>query len=121
MRNEPVVLLQRRFFSRVLESGMLIIAVALGVGVSAAGFALLTHTMAYSNEILQSPALREITVSTRSSKDDMDTPIIEKAVSDTSVLTSSDLDAAELVPSVVYSYVSNQSRLHFLNQSSLDR
>lgn len=121
MRDEPFILLQRRFFSRILESGMLIIAVALGVGVSAAGFALLTHTMAYSSEILQSPALREITVSTRSSKDDMDTPIIEKAVSDTTVLTSADLDAGELVPSVVYSYVSNQSRLHFLNQSSLDR
>lgn len=121
MRKEPVVLVRRRFSSRVLESGMLIIAVALGVGVSAAGFALLTHTMAYSSEILQSPALREITVSTRNSKDDMDTPIIEKAVSDTTVLTSADLDAAELVPSVVYSYVSNQSRLHFLNQSSLDR
>ena len=121
MYREPFTLIKRRFFSRILESGMLIIAVALGVGVSAAGFALLTHTMAYSNEILQSPAFREITASTRNSKDDMDTPVLEKSVSDTTVLTSADLDAAELIPSVVYSYVSNQSRLHFLNQTSFDQ
>lgn len=121
MLKEPEKILKRRFSGRILESGLLILAVALGVGASASGFAILTSTRAYSRNILSSPAYREIVVSTRDKADNMPLPVSERPVIERALLTSSDLKASEIIPHIAYSYVSNETRLRFFNQRDLSR
>ena len=121
MPNEPGKIIQRRFFSRFLESGLLVLAVALGIGAASSGLSLLMYTRDYGKTMLSLPAYREIIVSTHDKAEDMETPVMEKPVQENTVLTASDLEAAELVPSVAYAYVSNESRLRFFNLNMLNQ
>ncbi|MDA3849660.1 MAG: ABC transporter permease [Spirochaetaceae bacterium] len=121
MHNETVKIISRRFQERILESGLLIIAVALGIGAASSGIALLGNTISTSKNILEAPAYRELIVSTLSEADDMDEPVSLKPLQESAVLTSSDLDTANLAPYVSYSYVENDSRLHFINEESISR
>ena len=120
MPNEQGKIIQRRFFSRFLESGLLVLAVALGVGAASSGLSLLMYTREYGKNMLSLPAYREIIISTHDNAEDMQTPVMEKPVQENTVLTASDLEAAELVPSIAYAYVSNESRLHFINLNMLN-
>ena len=45
MRSEAGKVVSRRFASRIVESGLLILAVALGVGAASSGFSLLANTL----------------------------------------------------------------------------
>ncbi|MDA3955582.1 hypothetical protein, partial [Oceanispirochaeta sp.] len=119
MLKEPVKIIQRRFLGRFLESGLLIVAVALGIGAASSGIALLANTISTSREILDSPGYKDIIVSTVGKADDMDFPVSLKAVTETAILTSEDLSAADLAPAVIYSYVENNSRIHFINDESI--
>ena len=118
MLSEPVKIILRRFRERPLESGLLIIAVALGIGAFSAGLSLVMNTIDFSNEILSSPEYRELVVSTRSEADEMETPVLEKPVQETAVLTLADLEAAELAPHVVWAYIQNHNRLHLVTSDS---
>jgi len=118
MLKEPVKIILRRFRDRTLESGLLIIAVALGIGAFTAGLSLIMNTAEFSNEIMRSPEYKELVISTRSEADEMETPVIEKLVQETAVLTSADLDAAELAPDVEWAYIQNNSRLHLVTADS---
>jgi len=100
----------------MLESGLLLLAVALGVGATAAGFSLLANTQKLGAEMLSSPAYREIVVSTQTRADDMEAPAVLKPTQDNVVLTAADLQVAEAVPSVKYAYVQSGTELRFLNQ-----
>jgi hypothetical protein len=121
VHNETVKIISRRFQERILESGLLIIAVALGIGAASSGIALLGNTISTSKNILEAPAYRELIVSTLSEADDMDEPVSLKPLQESAVLTSSDLDTANLAPYVSYFYVENDSRLHFINEESISR
>ena len=114
MLSEPVKIILRRFRDRTLESGLLIIAVALGIGAFSAGLSLIMNTMEFSSEIMSSPEYRELVISTRSEADEMENPVEEKLVQETAVLTYADLEAAELAPGVEWAYVQNNSRLHLI-------
>ena len=116
MAQEANKILWRRFTARMLESGLLLLAVALGVGATAAGFSLLANTQKLGTEMLSSPAYREIVVSTQTNSDDMEVPAVLKPTADNVVLTANDLQVALSVPSVKYSYVSSGTELRFLNQ-----
>ena len=118
MLKEPVKIILRRFRDRALESGLLILAVALGIGAFSAGLSLIMNTIEFSNEIMRSPAYKELVVSTRSEADEMETPVKEKLVEENVVLTIADLDAAELAPSVKWAYVQNNTRLHLVSGES---
>ena len=118
MLKEPIKIILRRFRDRTLESGLLIIAVALGIGAFSAGLSLIMNTIEFSNEIMRSPEYKELVISTRSDADEWGTPVIEKLVQETAVLTSADLDAAELAPDVEWAYVQNYSRLHLITSDS---
>lgn len=120
MNNESVKIVRRRFTGRTLESGLLIMAVALGVGVASAGISLLIHTEAYSRLILESPEYRELILSTRDNAADMDTPVMETVKGNSVILTYDDLKAAELVPQISYAYLSDKTRMHFMNESVLN-
>ena len=118
MLKEPVKIVMRRFRDRTLESGLLIIAVALGIGAFSAGLSLIMNTMEFSNEIMRSPEYKELVISTRSQASEMENPIEEKLVQETAVLTIADLEAAALAPDVEWAYVQNFSRLHLVTADS---
>jgi hypothetical protein len=118
MASESAKIIYRRFMGRVLESGLLIIAVALGVGAASAGFSLLANANAVGQKTLQTVTYRELVVSTRTSADEMSVPAAKKTAGAEAVLTSADLDAAQLAPDVRYSYVRNDTELHFINENN---
>jgi putative ABC transport system permease protein len=116
MFDEAAKIITRRSLNRALESGLLVIAVALGIGAASAGMALLANTLTSSAEMLESAEYKEIVVRTAGDGKDMDEPVALKAVEENAVLTSADLEAGELVPAVAYSYVKNHSRMEFINE-----
>ncbi|MBB6478857.1 ABC transporter permease [Spirochaeta isovalerica] len=115
MKSEPLLIVKRRFTGRILESGLLILAVALGVGAAASGLSLLLHTNSYSRQMLESPEYRELIVSTQDNAEDMETPLIETVTGESIILTYDDLEAAELVPQISFAYLSGKSRMRFMN------
>lgn len=121
MSDEANKILWRRFSARMLESGLLLLAVALGVGATAAGFSLLANTQKLGAEMLASPAYREIVVSTQTQADDMEAPAVPKPTQDNVVLTASDLAVGESIPSVRYSYVQSGTELRFMTQKAVEQ
>jgi len=121
MPKEPLLIIKRRFTNRLLESGLLILAVALGVGAAASGLSLLLHTNNYSEEMLSSTSYRELVVTTKDKAEDMESPVVAKSSGDEVILTSLDLSAAEIIPQVSFAYISNKDRMRFLNQEMIDR
>lgn len=121
MAKEPFLILKRRFVNRLLESGLLILAVALGVGTAASGLSLLLHTNDYSKNMLSSTDYRELIVTTKDKAEDMETPLVAKSNGEDVILTAQDLSAAEIVPQVSYAYLSNKDRMRFLNQEIIER
>ncbi len=121
MSNESNLIMRRRFTSRILESSLLIIAVALGVGAASSGLSLLFHANEYSKELLNSPKYREIVVTTQENISDMPTPVTQSVIGEGVVLTTKDLSAGDIVPSVSYSYVTNNSRINFMSENILSQ
>ncbi|MDA3810459.1 MAG: ABC transporter permease [Spirochaetaceae bacterium] len=121
MAKEAVKIIQRRFVNRMLESGLLILAVALGVGAAASGLSLLLHTNQYSEDMLSSTSYRELVITTKDKSEDMETPLVEKNTGDEVILTAADLTAAEIVPQVSFAYIANKTRMRFLNQEMINR
>lgn len=120
MAKEPVTIMRRRFTGRMLESGLLILAVALGVGAAASGLSLLFHTNQYSKEMLTSPAYREIVVTTKDNIDDMEQAVVEKLNAEDTTLTAADLTAAEIIPQVSYAYIQGRTKMEFLTDELLE-
>ena len=120
MLNEPVKIMKRRFTGRILESGLLILAVALGVGAAASGLSLLFHTNQYSREMLESPAYRELIVTTQDNQVDMDQAVEEKLKVEYTTLTASDLSASEIVPQVDFAYIQSNTWLGFMTDELLE-
>lgn len=121
MTKEPYLIIKRRFTSRILESGLLIIAVALGVGAASSGLSLLFHTNEYSKSLLSSPEYREVVVTTKSNIDDMVLPAMEKGDDVKVSLSTVDLKAGELIPTISFSYITNNDRLRFITESDINR
>lgn len=119
MRSEAGKIIARRFSSRIVESGLLILAVALGVGAASSGFSLLANTLKSGKEMLASPAYRELVVSARSSAEEMTVPAVKQPKSANVALTVSDLDAAELAPAVAYAYIQNRDEIRFINAQTI--
>jgi len=116
MFSEPYKIIFRRFINRLTESGLLIISVALGVGAFAAGGTLFVNVVNQNTEMLNSPTYKEIVVSTRADKDSMEYPVEEILLSESAILTQDDLSAAEMIPSISYSYIMNNTQLRMINE-----
>lgn len=121
MLSEPFKIIFRRFVNRLTESGLLIISVALGVGAFAAGGTLFVNVLNENNEVLNSPAYKEIVVSTREETESMEVPAKEKLLNQDAILAQSDLEAAQLIPSISYSYIMNDTRLRMINEEFEER
>ena len=121
MRREDSLIVSRRFRSRAFESGLLVLAVALGVGAASAGFSLLANALAAGRAMLESPDYREIIASARGDAEEMASPAVLKTAKSTANLTSAELSAAELASAVAYAYVRNRDELQFVNAASAAR
>lgn len=121
MSTESDLIIKRRFVNRFLESGLLIIAVALGVGAAASGLSLFFHTNEYAASLLKSPEYKEVVVTTKSNIDDMNSPVMEKAIQENTVLTTYDLKAGELVPDVTFSYITKDSHIWLMNENTVNQ
>jgi hypothetical protein len=121
MLSESGSVVARRFTGRIVESALLVLAVALGVGAASAGFSLLANAVASGKAMLASPSYTELVVSTRSSADEMTVPAVKRPAQANVSLTTADLDAAGVVPSIAYAYVENRDNLEFVNAASVQR
>lgn len=118
MFKEPYKIILRRFRDRTLESGLLVLAVALGVGAFSAGFSLFLNTVSYSHKLMSSPEYKELIFSTRSNSEEMETPVREKLVQENAVLKVSDLEAAKMAPGVQWAFVQNRAHLRLITGDS---
>ncbi len=116
IREDRTIIL-RAISRRIVESFLLILGLALGIGAAAAGIALVSRTMTASKEMLASPEYREIIVSTREDTTEMEIPAIVDDDTERAVITSIDLQAANDAPDVRYAYLKN-NRI-FRNQAAM--
>jgi hypothetical protein len=108
---ENIRLSLRWIGKRPLESFLLIIGIALGVGATSAGFSLYLHTQGETNALIESPRYREVVVSTREAAEEMDVSAVPVNGSETAILTASDLAARNELEGVEYAYIANNTTL----------
>lgn len=101
----------RSIQTRFVESILLIVGIALGIGATAAGFAMVIRSVQESEELLSSTRYREIRVTIREESEDMDLPAVIQESTERIVLTSADLAAREEAEDVQYAYLMNSA--HF--------
>lgn len=109
-RGEDLTMSIRSIKKRMVESILLIVGIALGVGVAGAGIALVSNSLKASKELLDSPQYKEIVVSLREDNEDLDLPVVPRKDLSNVVLTTADLKAAAEAPDVVYAYVASPTR-----------
>jgi putative ABC transport system permease protein len=110
--NEDRSIIFRNLKNRLSETLLLVIGLALGIGASAAGFALVLKSMEVSRDLLSSEQYREIIVSTRQSTGDMDVPVMVVDQNQSIILTSRDLRAATDAPDIVFGYIKSPTSFH---------
>ncbi|MBN2735808.1 MAG: ABC transporter permease [Spirochaetales bacterium] len=112
---EDQLLMIRSIKGRPVESILLILGIALGIGATVSGFALVNQSLSEADKLLSSTYYHEIVVGTRQNSDGMD--IAASLVSDDNnlILTVNDLAARKEVPDVKYAYVMNRTHLRFGN------
>jgi hypothetical protein len=108
---ENIRLSLRWIGQRPLESFLLIIGIALGVGATSAGFSLYLHTRGETNALIESPRYREVVVSTREAAEEMDVSAVPVNSGELAVLTASDLAVRNELEGVEYAYIANETRL----------
>jgi putative ABC transport system permease protein len=111
-RGEDLLLSIRSIRRRMVESILLVVGIALGIGAAGAGIAMMAGTSAQSRELLASPEYREIVVSIREDTEDMELPAEAVDDDNDTLLTVLDLEAAEEAPDVQYAYVATRTRYH---------
>jgi putative ABC transport system permease protein len=97
MPRETLLIALRRIGQRPLESTLLILALALGLGSSSLGIALLEGSLASSRKALASPSSREIA-----------------AAGSRASFSGSDLGAASLAPAVILAYAESRREARIL-------
>lgn len=108
---ENIRLSLRWIGQRPLESFLLIIGIALGVGATSAGFSLYLHTQGETNALIESPRYREVVVSTREAAEEMDVSAVPVSGGETAILTASDLEVRNELEGVEYAYLANDTKL----------
>lgn len=108
---ENIRLSLRWIGKRPLESFLLIIGIALGIGATSAGFSLYIHTRGETNVLIESPRYREVVVATREAAEEMDRSAVPVNSGEIAILTASDLEARNEIEGVEYAYIANDIRL----------
>ena len=108
---ENIRLSLRWIGKRPLESFLLILGIALGVGATSAGFSLFVHTQRETKELVESSRYREIVVTTREEAEEMEVSAVPVNSSEYAILTDSDLNVRNEMEGVEYAYIANEGRL----------
>ena len=100
----------RSIRKRPVESLLLILGVALGIGATAAGVSMVSLSNRQSRELLSSVQYREVLVSSRESSEDMDLPAVVQGDEEV-FLTTADLRAQAELPDIQYAYTATRMEL----------
>ena len=101
----------RSIRKRLAESILLILGIALGVGVTGAGVAMVARSSRDARELLSSTQYREIVVTAREESEQMELPAMRQdTTAEPVIITTAELRAREDVPDVQYAYVANPFR-----------
>ena len=105
----------RSIIKRYIETILLVLGIALGVGVTAAGIAMAARSSRDASELLASPQYREIVVTVREDAEDMELPAVKQVDTQQIILTSADLGARDVAQDIEYAYIANRTefRLNF--------
>ncbi|MDC7224477.1 MAG: ABC transporter permease [Spirochaetales bacterium] len=115
MRWEDNRIMTREMERKLVETLLLILAVALGVGVAAAGFSLAATAGVRSARELALPQYREIAVSTRTDAEDFESPAQLNENDDEITLTVADLAAADEIPLLTGGFIMKDNNYYLGN------
>jgi putative ABC transport system permease protein len=101
---------------RPVESFLLVIGIALGIGATAAGISMISGSIEEQNAILDSTQYKEIVVQVREEAEDMELPALPSVEGEDVILSWSDLDAKYDVSEIEYAYLA-ESAVFRLNMS----
>jgi len=111
----------RSIQKRPVESILLILGIALGIGATAAGISLISHSVRAKNELLSRPNYREVEVRVRESAEDMDLAAIPDMSDGNVYLNREDLAAKNDVPDVQYGYIADKANLRIITASMINQ
>ena len=100
---------------RPVESFLLILGIALGIGATAAGISLISHSISAKNELLAQTQYKELLVRVRESAEDMDLAAMPKVGEEAVLLSWRDLVAADDVPDIQYAYLADPQEIRIGN------
>ena len=118
---EDVRISLRSIQKRPVESLLLILGIALGIGATAAGISLISYSIKAKNELLSRTSYREVLVRVRESAEDMDLAAIPQTSDGTAFLSFRDLAAKSDVPDVQYAYIADRMELRVMTQAVIDQ
>ncbi|MDX1343437.1 MAG: ABC transporter permease [Reinekea sp.] len=102
----------RMLWAHPLESLLLVLGLAIAIGATTSGLAMVEKARVDGDALLQLPEYREIVVSSRESSDQMTTPVV-LTQDETVTLSIDDLEAAQLSPDIEFAYLAERTRLRF--------
>ena len=112
---EDVRMSLRSILKRPIESLLLILGIALGIGATAAGISLISHSIQAKNELLSQTQYRELLVQIRESAEDMDLAAMPKVGEENVVLSWKDLVAKNDVPDIEHGYMADDAQFRIAN------
>ncbi len=116
---EDVRISLRSIRKRPVESFLLILGIALGIGATAAGISLVYHSIKSKNELLSQTSYKEVVVRVRESAEDMDLSALPKVGDGNVFLSWADLVAKNDVPDVQYAYVADRADFRIITSAML--
>ncbi len=110
---EDMLVIVRGIVKRPVESLLLVLGIALGIGAAASGISIVIQTIGESNRMLYETRYREIVVKNRESAAEMQSPAEQTKTGNEVFLTASDLAAKNDIQAVRYAYVANRENIDF--------
>lgn len=118
---EDVRISLRSIQKRPVESLLLVLGIALGIGATAAGVSLISHSIKAKNELLSRTSYSEVVVQVRESAEDMDLAAVPQVEEGNVHLNRADLEAKYDVPDVQYGYIADRANLRIVTAAMIDR
>lgn len=100
---------------RPVESLLLILGIALGIGATAAGISMVSNSIQERNTLLSSTQYKEITVQVRENADEMELPARLSEDGEDVILSYTDLDAKYDVSEIEYAYLADRTEFRLIS------
>lgn len=106
---ENITVAARWIGKRPVESFLLVVGIALGIGAVSAGLNLFLHSKQEIQKLVDSTKYREIVISTREEAAEMELPAVPVDETTLAVLTSKDLEISNDLQNVLYAFIANRT------------